>query len=54
MQEHHRLAVGITAKLPIKAVTIADVEHAGLIGLDFGVEPTTGAGVDVHQKLNSS
>ena len=54
VKEHHRLAVGIAAELPIKPVAIADVEHPGLVGLDLGIESAAGFHGHVHQKLNSS
>ena len=55
VQEHHRLAVGIAAQLPIEAVAVADVEHAGLVGLDRRIKRAAlGGCACVHQKLNSS
>ena len=38
VKHHRRLAVRITRQLPIEAVAVADVQHAGLIGLDFRIE----------------
>jgi hypothetical protein len=36
VEEHGRLAVGVAAQFPIEAVSVADVEHSGLVGLDRG------------------
>ena len=49
-----RLPVRIARQLPIKAVAVADVEHARLVRLDLGVERAPLRGLHVHQKLNSS
>jgi hypothetical protein len=37
MQEDYGLAVGIARKLPVEAMPVADVKHAGLIGFDLRV-----------------
>ena len=38
MQEDGRLSLRIAAHLPIDAVPVADVEHAGIVGLDRRIE----------------
>jgi hypothetical protein len=54
VQEHHRLAVRVAAKLPVEAVAVADIQHAGLIWLDLRIERAAFRVHRVHQKLNSS
>jgi hypothetical protein len=54
VEEHHGLAVGVARKLPVEGMAVADIEHAALIGFDRGIERPARAGVNVHQKLNSS
>ena len=38
VEEHRRFRAGRPAPLPVKRMTIADVEHAGLIGFDRRIE----------------
>src|SRR5206468_5793303 len=54
VQEYDRLAVGVAAQLPIEEVAVADVEHAGFVGVDRRVQRAALRAHRVHQKLNSS
>jgi hypothetical protein len=54
VQEHHGLAVRVAAQLPMEAVAVADVKHAGLVRLDLWIERSALRAHRVHQKLNSS
>ncbi len=50
MQENRRLGAARAGPLPIDAVTVANVQHAGLERLDFRVK---GAGFRCHLMLSS-
>jgi hypothetical protein len=54
VKHHCRLAVRISAKLPIEAVAVAHVQHAGLVRLELRIKSPALRGLHVHQKLNSS
>src|SRR5450830_91482 len=38
VQKHHRLASRIAAHLPVHLMTVADIEHAAIIGIDGGIQ----------------
>ena len=38
VQEHDGLAVGVARGLPVHLLAVADVEHAGVVRFDLGVE----------------
>ena len=54
VEEHRGPAIGIAAQLPRQPVTVADLEHARLIGREIGVKSSAARHRHVHQKLNSS
>src|SRR5205085_1825120 len=54
VQEDDGLAVGVAAKLPVQAVAVADVEHAGLVWFDGWIKRSAALRGGIHQKLYSS
>ena len=51
VKEHRRFRARCTASLPIKLVTVADIERARVIGLDFRIEGAKVPGImDSRQK----
>ena len=51
MQQHHRLAVRVAALLVIELVARIDLEDAGVVGLDFGIQRAHGQLLRVVQRL---